>query len=87
MEEPVLGLRAPDLPAAQIVIPPAGFEEPQPDFGIDLGSPAAVSAAHDEAVRRGLRIVYPLTDEAWGVRRFFVRDPGGSIVNVLAHSR
>jgi hypothetical protein len=33
----------------------------------------------------GLRVVYPLTDEAWGVRRFFVEDPGGSVVNVLAH--
>jgi uncharacterized glyoxalase superfamily protein PhnB len=46
---------------------------------------AAVDAAHAEAVRRGLRVVYPLTDEPWGVRRFFVEDPGGTIVNVLAH--
>jgi catechol 2,3-dioxygenase-like lactoylglutathione lyase family enzyme len=87
MEDPVLGLQAPDLPTAQVIIPPIGFEDPQPDFGIDLGEPAAVDAAHDEAVRHGLSIVYPLTDEAWGVRRFFVRDPGGSIVNVLAHLR
>lgn len=85
MEDPVLGLRAPDVPSAQLIIPPAGFEDPQPDFGIDLGDPAAVDAAHAEAVRRGLAIVYPLTDESWGVRRFFVRDPGGSVVNVLAH--
>lgn len=34
---------------------------------------------------RGLRIVYPLTDEPWGVRRFFVEDPDGRIINVLAH--
>jgi uncharacterized glyoxalase superfamily protein PhnB len=46
---------------------------------------AAVDAAHAEAVRRGLRVVYPLTDEPWSVRRFFVEDPGGTIVNVLAH--
>ena len=26
-----------------------------------------------------------LTDEPWAVRRFFVEDPGGTIVNVLAH--
>lgn len=85
MEDPVLGLQAPDLPTAQVIIPPAGFENPQPDFGIDLGEPSAVDAAHDAALRQGLSIVYPLTDEPWGVRRFFVRDPGGSIVNVLAH--
>jgi hypothetical protein len=36
-------------------------------------------------VRRGLRVVYPLTSEPWGVRRFFVEDPGGTVVNVLAH--
>lgn len=42
------------------------------------------SAAHAEAVRRGLRVVYPLTDEPWGVRRFFVEDPSGTVVNVLA---
>ena len=35
--------------------------------------------------RRGLPVVYPLTDEPWGVRRFFLRDPGGTVVNVLAH--
>jgi uncharacterized glyoxalase superfamily protein PhnB len=52
-----------------------------------LGDPDAVDAAHAEAVRRGLRIVYPLTDEPWGVHRFFVEDPGGTIVNVLAHIR
>jgi uncharacterized glyoxalase superfamily protein PhnB len=29
--------------------------------------------------------VHPLTDESWGVRRFFVRDPEGNVVNVLSH--
>jgi len=37
-------------------------------------------------VAEGAQIVHPLTDEPWGVRRFFVRDPDGNIVNVLAHS-
>jgi uncharacterized glyoxalase superfamily protein PhnB len=36
-------------------------------------------------MRRGLRVVYPLTIEPWGVRRFFVEDPSGTVVNVLAH--
>src|SRR5918994_7702304 len=85
MEDPVLGLRSPETPAAQVLIPPRGMEEPQPRFGVDVGDPAAVDAAHAEALRRGLRVVYPLTDEPWGVRRFFVEDPSGTVVNVLAH--
>jgi predicted enzyme related to lactoylglutathione lyase len=45
-----------------------------------------VDAVHTEAKRRGYDILHPLTDEPWGVRRFFVRDPSGRIVNVLSHS-
>ena len=85
MEEPVLGFVSPANRGAQVIVPPAGFEDPQPRFGVDLGSPEAVDAAHAAAVERGLRVVYPLRDEPWGVRRFFVEDPGGTIVNVLAH--
>ena len=85
MEDPVLGLRAPDNPSAQVLIPPPGMEDPQPRFGVDVGDPTAVDAAHAEALGRGLRVVYPLTDEPWGVRRFFVEDPSGTVVNVLAH--
>jgi catechol 2,3-dioxygenase-like lactoylglutathione lyase family enzyme len=85
MEDPVLCLSSPESPAAQLIIAPPGFENPQPSFGVDVGGPTAVDAAHEEALRRGLRVVYPLTDEPWGVRRFFVEDPGGTIINVLAH--
>jgi catechol 2,3-dioxygenase-like lactoylglutathione lyase family enzyme len=46
---------------------------------------ADVDAIHAEAVRRGAEIVYPLTDEAWGVRRFFVRDPNGVVLNIMCH--
>ena len=86
MEDPVLGLVSPANGSAQVLVPPAGFDDPQPRFGVDLGSPEAVDAAHAAAVERGLRVVYALRDEPWGVRRFFVEDPGGTIVNVLAHS-
>jgi len=44
-----------------------------------------VDGAHAEAVAAGLEIVHPITDEPWGVRRFFFRDPSGNVVNVLAH--
>ena len=44
-----------------------------------------VDAAYAAAVGIGAEIVHPLSDEPWGVRRFFVRDPAGHVVNVLAH--
>ena len=44
-----------------------------------------VDAVHAKAVEWGLEIDYPLRDEEWGVRRFMLRDPSGTIVNVLSH--
>jgi catechol 2,3-dioxygenase-like lactoylglutathione lyase family enzyme len=44
-----------------------------------------VDKLHARAIERHLEIVYPLTDEPWGVRRFFVADPNGTILNVLSH--
>ncbi|WP_022882904.1 VOC family protein [Gryllotalpicola ginsengisoli] len=45
-----------------------------------------VEEAYEDAQRRGFEIVHPLTTEPWGVRRFFVRDPGGNVVNVVSHA-
>ncbi|HJT96479.1 MAG TPA: VOC family protein [Mycobacterium sp.] len=45
-----------------------------------------VDAAYRAAVDAGLQIVHPLSDEEWGVRRFFFADPSGNVVNVLRHS-
>jgi catechol 2,3-dioxygenase-like lactoylglutathione lyase family enzyme len=42
--------------------------------------------AYAAAVAARAEIVHPLTTEPWGVRRFFVRDPDGNVVNVLAHT-
>ena len=44
-----------------------------------------VNAAYEAAVDAGLTIVHPLSDEEWGVRRFFYADPSGTVVNVLSH--
>ena len=90
MEEPdggdFLGLASPANPSAQIVVAAPGVEQPLPHFGIDVGDPGAVDAAHAEVVRRGLEVVYPPTDEPWGIRRFFVQDRYGTVVSVLAHT-
>ena len=44
-----------------------------------------VDTAYRAAVDAGLQIVHPLSDEDWGVRRFFFADPSGNVVNVLSH--
>jgi uncharacterized glyoxalase superfamily protein PhnB len=45
-----------------------------------------VDGAYEKARADGYEIVHPLTDEPWGVRRFFVREPAsGKVVNVLTH--
>lgn len=44
-----------------------------------------VDAVHALVRELGLEVVHPLTDEPWGVRRFFFRDPDGNVLNVLGH--
>jgi predicted enzyme related to lactoylglutathione lyase len=44
-----------------------------------------IEGAYAEAQELGYEIVHPLTSEAWGPRRFFVRAPDGNVVNVVNH--
>jgi len=53
-----------------------------PDVSIEVED---VDAVHERAVAGGFDIVHPVTDEPWGVRRFFVRDPNGAVINVMQH--
>lgn len=53
-----------------------------PDASIQVDD---VDSCYAAAVRAGAEIVHPLTGEPWGVRRFFVRDPDGHLLNVLSH--
>ena len=46
---------------------------------------ADIDSAYADAQRLGYEIVHPLTEETWGVRRFFVRDPNGIVVNIVEH--
>lgn len=56
------------------------------DSVISVHVGADVDEAYEEAKRRGYEIVHPLTEEAWGVRRFFVRAPDGNVINMVSHS-
>jgi catechol 2,3-dioxygenase-like lactoylglutathione lyase family enzyme len=55
------------------------------DSAISIHVGSGVEEAYEEAQRRGYEIVYPLTKEAWGLRRFFVRAPDGTVIDVTSH--
>jgi len=79
----VMTFVSPSNPTAQIsVVRDDGGSTPLPDVSIEVED---VDQVHKRAVERGFEIVYPLTDEPWGVRRFFVIDPNGTILNILSH--
>ncbi len=44
-----------------------------------------VDDAYEQAQECGYEIVHPLTTEPWGVRRFFVRAPDGTVINMVHH--
>jgi catechol 2,3-dioxygenase-like lactoylglutathione lyase family enzyme len=52
-----------------------------PNISIEVDD---VDSVYAEALRRGEKIIYPLTDEPWGLKRFFVEDPNGIVINVLS---
>lgn len=79
----VMTFASPTNPTAQITIMRSdGSSGLVPQVTVEV---ADVDAVHAEAVRRGAQVVYPLTDESWGVRRFFLRDPNGVVINVMRH--
>lgn len=59
-----------------------GSGTPVPDLSIEVED---VDATHARAREMGCDIAYELTDEPWGVRRFYLRDPAGKLVNILSH--
>lgn len=54
-----------------------------PDLSIEVDD---VDEALARMKKARFKIVYPLTEEPWGVRRFYVKDPFGKIVNILEHA-
>ena len=87
--EPALDLgwittfRSPDQPRAQISL--VSRDATAARDSVVSVCLSDVDATYARAQRLGYEIVHPLTDEPWGVRRFFVRDPYGHVINVLRH--
>ena len=77
----VVTVASPSNPSVQVTII-GGDDMAAPGISVEVTD---VDAIHAKAAERGREIVYPLRDEEWGVRRFMLRDPSGTIVNVLSH--
>ena len=53
-----------------------------PDMSIEVTD---IDDTYARAKAAGHTIAYEIRDEPWGVRRFYVVDPAGKVLNVLAH--
>lgn len=61
-----------------------GSDTPAPDLSIEVDD---VDTALERMRQAGFPIEYGPADEPWGARRFYVRDPFGKLINILAHAR
>lgn len=73
---------SPDNPTAQLTVMEPQSMPHAPSISIEVSD---VDAVHAKAVAQGIKIVYPLTSEPWGVRRFFATDPNGVVINIMGH--
>ena len=70
--------------AAQVsVATEGGSGTPVPALSIEVDDLDAALARMRQA---GFPIEYGPADEPWGVRRFYVHDPFGTLVNILVHA-
>src|SRR5690242_8851507 len=71
-------LVSPDVPTTQLILGDPSVSEDAADKlrDVDVSIDVVdVDAAYADALARGLDVVRPITTEAWGPRRFFVRLP------------
>lgn len=59
-----------------------GNDTEVPDLSIEVDN---VNEVYEKMKKAGFEITYELTNEDWGVRRFFVRDPFEKLINILSH--
>ena len=59
-----------------------GSGTPVPDISVEVDD---LDAVYQRATAAGFAIEYGPADEPWGVRRFYVRDPFGRLINILVH--
>lgn len=54
-----------------------------PDLSIEVDN---IEEVMSKCILAGFSIEYGPADEPWGVRRFYVRDPFGKLINILSHT-
>lgn len=59
-----------------------GSGTPVPDLSIEVDN---LEAALERVNNEGIKLEYGPVSEPWGVRRFYIRDPFGKLINVLQH--
>jgi catechol 2,3-dioxygenase-like lactoylglutathione lyase family enzyme len=59
-----------------------GSGTPVPDLSIEVDN---LDEVHARVLSAGIEVVYGPAVEPWGVRRFYVRDPFGRLLNILSH--
>jgi len=59
-----------------------GSGTPLPDLSIEVDD---LDEIYKRLLAEGLAIEYGPASEPWGVTRFYVRDPFGRLLNILAH--
>ncbi len=60
-----------------------GSGTPVPDMSIEVDNLDEILGKMADA---GIAIEYGPADEPWGVRRFYVRDPFGKLINIVMHT-
>ena len=77
----IVTVASPTNPAVQVtIISNDDMAAPGISVGVE-----DVDSVHAKALEHGFEIVYPLREEEWGVRRFMLREPSGTVVNVVSH--
>lgn len=59
-----------------------GSGTPVPDLSIEVDD---LDAAMSRVRKAGISVEYGPESEPWGVRRFYVRDPFGKLINIVQH--
>ncbi len=44
-----------------------------------------IDKLYEKAISLNYEITYPITNEPWGVRRFFLNDPNKVTINIMSH--
>ncbi|MBY3217734.1 glyoxalase [Rhizobium laguerreae] len=79
----IVTLASSETAVAQMsILSDGGSGAPVPALSIEVDN---VDEVYRRANEMGCKLIHDLTDEPWGVRRFFISDPTGKLLNVLSH--